>query len=159
MMQGEQPRWLAPHRMPGNRSRLELWRSRGEYGCGWMTHVRRTGCAGRAVDRRGSQRPNSPRGIGARAFRLRTAAACSASRPPASPLALRSGRANGVASPRPLSTVIRGSSKSASEVSRSAGGDEYAISVAANPAAEQSAHRRSANPQPPAASSGTHWRS
>jgi len=45
------------------------------------------------------------------------------------------------------------------EVFRSAGGDEYAISVAANPAAEQSAHRRSANPQPPAASSGTHWRS
>jgi hypothetical protein len=55
-------------------------------------------------------------------------------------------RADGVASPRPLSGVTPDSPKSASEVYRSAGGDEYAISVAANPLVEQSAHRRSANP-------------
>jgi hypothetical protein len=55
-------------------------------------------------------------------------------------------RAGGVASPRPLSRVIRDSPKSASQVSRSDGGDEYAISAAVNPAVEQSAHRRSATP-------------
>jgi hypothetical protein len=37
----------------------------------------------------GSQRPNSPRGIGARAFLLRTVAASSASRLPVGPLVRR----------------------------------------------------------------------
>ena len=41
-MQGERVRRLAPLRVPGNRSRLELCRCRGEYGCVWTTHARRT---------------------------------------------------------------------------------------------------------------------
>jgi hypothetical protein len=39
---GEQARRPPPLRTPGNRSRLVLCRSRGEYGCVWTTHVRRT---------------------------------------------------------------------------------------------------------------------
>ncbi len=78
-------------------------------------------CAGRAVGQRGSHRPNSPRGIGARAFRLRGVSARCASRLPTNPLALRDPRrcAGGVASPRPLSRATRDSTKSASQVFRS----------------------------------------
>jgi hypothetical protein len=57
---------------------------------------------------RGSQVPNSPRGIAARAFRLRPAAACSASRRPPTPLARCSGRRRRAArSPRPRTRVTR----------------------------------------------------
>ncbi len=71
----------------------------------------------------------------------------------------RQRRAGGVVSTRPLSGVTRDSAKSASQVSQSTAGLSTAISAAANPAAEQSAHRRSANPQPPSLSSGPHRRS
>ncbi len=46
-------------------------------------------CAGRAVGRRGSHRPNSPQRIGAPAFRLRSASARSATRRPPNSLVLR----------------------------------------------------------------------
>jgi len=46
-------------------------------------------CGGRAVGQRGSQGRKSPRGIAARAFRLRGAAVRSASRRPPRPLARR----------------------------------------------------------------------
>ena len=48
-------------------------RSRGEYGCAWATDVRRTDAPVVVWDLRGSQRPNSPRGIAAPVFPLRCA--------------------------------------------------------------------------------------
>ena len=48
-------------------------RSRGEYGCAWATDVRRTDAPVVVWDLRGSQGPNSPRGIAAPVFPLRCA--------------------------------------------------------------------------------------
>ena len=48
-------------------------RPRGEYGCAWATDVRRTDAPVVVWDLRGSQRPNSPRGIAAPVFLLRWA--------------------------------------------------------------------------------------
>ena len=122
----------------------------------WTTHVRRTDAPdvplGNADHRDRTRREESVRALSS--FALSRHAPQRAGRRTHSPCGCRPRRAGGVASPRPLSRVTRDSPKSASQVSRSDGGDEYAISAAANPAAEQSAHRRSANPQPPSAPSG-----
>jgi hypothetical protein len=85
---------------PGKRSQLVLIRSRADYGCVWTTYVRRTDAPvvfsltritrrEVAAPRRGPQR-GSRAGvpIAGRAFRLRTAAARSASRRPPRLLAL-----------------------------------------------------------------------
>ena len=42
VLQGEEIRRPAPLRAPGNRSRLILFRSRGDYGCVWTTCAKRT---------------------------------------------------------------------------------------------------------------------
>ena len=55
----------------GLRSYSRCARCRGEYGCTWATHVRRTDAPVVTWDLRGSQRPNSPRGIASPVFRLR----------------------------------------------------------------------------------------
>jgi hypothetical protein len=99
VLQGEEARRPAPLRAPGNRSQLVLFRSRGDYGCvgttcatdapvvfsgaritGWEVAARRRG------PQRGT-RAGVP--IAGRAFRLRTAAARSATRRPPSLLALQ----------------------------------------------------------------------
>jgi hypothetical protein len=50
MTQGERVRRPAPLRAPGNRSRLVLFRHRGEYGCVWAAHARRTDAPGVPLD-------------------------------------------------------------------------------------------------------------
>ena len=103
VLQGEEARRPAPLHAPGNRSQLLLFRFRGDYGRVWMTYARRTDAPvvfsltritgwEVAAPRRGPQRgTRAGVPIAGRAFRLRTAAARSATRLPPRLLALHQG--------------------------------------------------------------------